>query len=376
MKGKQEKELKIKGIEKYPVYIPFKRVHKISLGRAGGREILLIRIHTDQGITGVGEAIAHPAFSGETLGGLLGAIQYLEASLMGKNSLNINEILMLMDKTLYGNYGAKAAIEMALFDIIGKYLQAPLCDLLGGKLQDRFPLSRSASQSNLEEDLKDVKQYLKDGYKIIKIKVGVLTVEQDIERVKAIREMIGPHISLRADANTSWDVPSALRFIQGVDDYRLTFIEQPISREDVDGLAHLRSKSSTPILADEAAATEHDILKIIEKKAADFISVKVIKSGGIVKSRRIAALAECAGIKCYLGSQIETSVGTSASLHFVLSAHEFRYGGEIYGPIFFVEDVVKKSLKIDRGYIYPPDEPGLGVELDMDKIKKFTCKVF
>jgi L-alanine-DL-glutamate epimerase-like enolase superfamily enzyme len=324
----------------------------------------------------VGEAIAHPAFSGETLGGLLGAIQYLEESLIGKNSLNINETLMLMDKTLYGNYGAKAAIEMALFDIMGKYLQVPLCDLLGGKLQDRFPLSRSASQSNLEEDLKDVKQYLKDGYKIIKIKVGVLSVEQDIERVKAIREMIGPHISLRADANTSWDVPSALRFIQGVDDDRLTFIEQPISREDVDGLAHLRSKSSTPILADEAAATEHDILKIIEKKAADFISVKVIKSGGILKSRRIAALAECAGIKCYLGSQIETSVGTSASLHFVLSANEFRYGGEIYGPIFFVEDVVKKSLKIDQGYIYPPNEPGLGVELDMDKIKKFTCKVF
>ncbi len=153
-----------------------------------------------------------------------------------------------MDKTLYGNYGAKAAIEMALFDIMGKYLQTPLCDLLGGKLQDRFPLSRSASQSNLEEDLKDVKQYLKDGYKIIKIKVGVLSVEQDIERVKAIREMIGPHISLRADANTSWDVPSALRFIQGVEDDRLTFIEQPISREDVDGLAHLRSKSLYPYI--------------------------------------------------------------------------------------------------------------------------------
>ena len=94
-----------------------------------------------------------------------------------------------------------------------------------------------------------------------------------------------------------------------------------------------------------------------------------------MKSRRIASLADCAGIKCYLGSQIETSVGTSASLHFVLSANDFRYGGEIYGPIFFEEDVVKKSLEIDQGYIYPFDEPGLGVELDMDKIKSLTCKV-
>jgi muconate/chloromuconate cycloisomerase len=375
MEKEKGSEIKIKGIDKYPVFIPFKRVHKISLGGSKGREILLIQINTDQGITGVGEAISHPAFSGETLGSLRSAIEYLEESLIGKNSLNINEILMRMDKRLYGNFGAKAAIEMALFDIMGKYLKIPLCDLLGGKLQDRLPLSRSASQSNLEEDLKDVKEYLNDGYKIIKIKVGVLSVEQDIERVKIIRETIGPHISLRADANQSWDVPAALTFIHAAEDYRLTFLEQPISREDLDGLAHLRSKSSTPILADEAAATEHDILKIIEKKAADFISVKVIKSGGILKSKRIATLAECAGIKCYLGSQIETSVGTSASLHFVLSANDFRYGGEIYGPVFFVEDVVKKSLKIDQGYIYPPSEPGLGVELDMDKIKMLTCKV-
>lgn len=376
MKEKQGREIKIKGIEKYPIYVPFKRVHKISLGGAEGREILLIQIHTDQGITGVGEAPAHPAFSGETLGGLRGAIRYLEESLIGRNSLNINENLMLMDKKLYGNYGAKAAIEMALFDIMGKHFQAPLCDLLGGKLQDRFPLSRSASQSNLEEDLKDVNQYLREGYKIFKIKVGILSVKQDIERVKAIRGLIGHELSLRADANQSWDIPSALKFIQGVQEFKLTFIEQPIAREDVEGLAYLKSKATTPILADEAAATEHDVLQIIEKKAADFISIKVIKSGGILKSRRIATLAECAGIKCYLGSQIETSVGTSASLHFVLSANDFRYGGEIYGPIFFVEDVVKKSLKIDQGYIYPPDEPGLGVELDMDKIKEFTCKVF
>ncbi len=372
MKGKQGKEIKIKSIEKYPIYVPFKRVHKISLVESAGRKILLIKIHTDQGIAGIGEALAHPAFSGEILEGLLAAIQYLEEFLIGRNALNINETLILMDKILYGNYGAKAAIEMALFDIMGKYFQTPLYNLLGGKLQDRFPVSRSISQSNLEDDLKDVSQYLEEGYNILKIKVGILSVEQDVERVKAIRAMVGPELSLRTDANQSWDIPTALKFIKEVEECKLTFIEQPIAREDVEGLAYLKSKASTPILADEAVSTEHDLLNIIEKKAADFISLKVLKSGGISKSRRIATLAECAGIKCYLGSQVETSVGTSASLHFVISANDFRYGGEIYGPAFFVEDVVKKSLKIDQGYIYPPNEPGLGVELDMDKIKEFT----
>jgi muconate/chloromuconate cycloisomerase len=375
MKGKQGKEIKIKSIEKYPIYVPFKRVHKISLGGSEGRQILLIRVHTDQGITGIGEALGHPAFSGEVLESLLAAIRYLEVPLIGRNALNINENLVLMDKILYGNYGAKAAIEMALFDIMGKYFQTPLYTILGGKLQDRFAVSRSISQSNLEEDLKDVSHYLAEGYNILKIKVGILSVEEDIERVKAIRAIGGSGLSLRTDANQSWDIPSALKFIKAVEDCNLTFIEQPIARGDVNGLAYLKSKSATPILADEAVSTEHDLLNVIEKKAADFISLKVLKSGGIMKSRRIAALAECAGIKCYLGSQVETSVGTSASLHFVITANDFRYGGEIYGPAFFVEDVVKNPLKFDQGYIYPSDKPGLGVDLDMGQIEKFSCRV-
>ena len=177
MKGKQGKEIKIKSIEKYPIYVPFKRVHKISLGGSEGRQILLIRVHTDQGITGIGEALAHPAFSGEVLESLLAAIRYLEVPLIGRDALNINENLVLMDKILYGNYGAKAAIEMALFDIMGKYFQTPLYTILGGKLQDRFAVSRSISQSNLEEDLKDVRHYLAEGYNILKIKVGILSVE-------------------------------------------------------------------------------------------------------------------------------------------------------------------------------------------------------
>ncbi len=370
-----ERDLKIKSIETFPVYLSFKRVHKISLGGAEGRDILLVQVRTECGITGVGEALAHPAFSGETLGTLAGAIDYLKESLIGTNARNINEALLAMDRKLYGNYGAKAALEMALFDIVGKYLQVPVYDLLGGKVRDRLPLSRSASQSNLTEDLKDVDQYLKEGYPIIKIKVGVLDVGRDIERVKVIRKRIGPEMSLRTDSNQSWDVPAALRFIRDVEEEDLTFIEQPITRTDVDGLAYLRRKSRAPILADEAASTEHDLLNIIEKKAADFISVKVLKSGGILKSRRMATLADCAGVKCYLGSQIETSVGTAACLHFVLSANDFRYGGEIYGPIFFVDDVVKESLRIDQGHIYPPEGSGLGVELDMDKVKALGRKV-
>jgi L-alanine-DL-glutamate epimerase-like enolase superfamily enzyme len=279
-----------------------------------------------------------------------------------------------MDGRLYGNYGAKGGIEMALFDILGKHFETAVYDLLGGLIQDSLPLSRSASQSDLGKDLAEVKEFLDEGYRIITVKVGVLGVQQDIERVRAIRELVGSEVSLRADANQGWDVPTALKFIKEVKGCSLEFIEQPLPKWDLDGLAYLRSKSLTPIMADETATTESDVIEIIRKKAADFISIKVIKSGGIMRSRRIAALAHSVGINCYLGSQCETSVGTSASLHFALSTERFDYGGEIYGPQFFVEDVVTRSVRIERGHIYPSDEPGFGIELDMEKVKEFSIE--
>jgi muconate cycloisomerase/chloromuconate cycloisomerase len=366
--------LRVCEIEALPLFIPFKRPHKISLGQAGGREIVVLEVKTKNGIIGLGEAVSHPAFSGETLESLQGAVQYLAECVIGENALHLNKINALMDERLYGNYGAKAAIEMALFDIVGKYFQVPVYDLLGGKMREKLPLSRSASQSDMKKDLDDVREFMREGYKIIKVKVGLLPVKQDVQRIETIRETAGPGVSLRADANQGWSVPDAHEFIRGVQGSKLDFIEQPIAQWNLDGLAYLRSKSSIPIMADEAAITEHDVLEIIKRGAADLISVKVLKSGGIMRARRIISIAENGGIQCYLGSQIETSVGTSASLHCALSTGSFTYGGEIYGPVFFVEDIAKKPIRIEDGYMYPPDEPGLGVELDQARLKDFAHK--
>jgi len=368
------KNIKVSDIQVFPLFIPFKRPHRISLGLAEGREILVAKVTTTSGIVGVGEAVAHPAFSGETLESLRGAIDYLKECVVGRDPLNINQINNLMDKRLYGNYGAKAAIEMALLDIKGKYFQVPVYDLLGGKMQEKLPLSRSVSQSNIEKDIEEANKFVKEGYRIIKIKVGVLNIKQDIQRVKAVREEVGPEISLRVDANQGWSVPAALKFIEKTKEYNLEFIEQPLPKWNIDGLAYLRNKSVIPIMADEAATTEHEVLEIIRRKAADFISIKVIKCGGIMKARKILSLAESAGIQCYLGSQAETSIGTLASLHLALSTEKFTYGGEIYGPVFFAENIVKEPPRIENGFIYPYDKPGLGVELDEDKVRDLLIK--
>jgi len=365
---------KVRTIDIFTLKIPFLRPHKISLGTAEGRKVLIVRITADNGISGIGEAIAHPAFSGEALETLKGGVRFLEQYVLGQNPLNINQINALMDKAIYGNFGAKCAIETALFDLAGKYLGVPVYDLLGGSIKDKLPLSRSASSSDLEKDISEVKGYLTEGYRIIKVKVGILNVQQDVERVKAIREMVGWDVSLRADANQGWDVPTALKFIKGIEECSLEFLEQPVAKADLDGLAYLRSKAPVPLMADEAATTEQDILKIIGKKAADFVSIKLIKSGGIMRARRMAHLAETAGIRCYLGSQGETSVGTSASLHYALSVPGFDYGAEIYGPKFFLKDIVKSPVNIENGYIYPSQKPGFGVELDMDRVKEFSLK--
>ena len=367
--------LKIGKIEIFPLFIPFRRPHTISLGRTQGKEILAVQVKTHNGIIGAGEAIAHPAFSGETLEGLRGAVHYLKECIIGENPLHLNKINTLMDKRLYANYGAKAAIEMALFDITGKHFQIPLYDLLGGKVREKLPLSRSASQSDIEKDVDEVREFITEGYRIIKVKVGILSIKQDIERIVAIRETVGPEVSLRADANQGWSVPDALTFIREAEESKLDFVEQPIPQWNLDGLAYLRSTSPIPIMADEAVTTEHDVLEIAKRRAADYISIKVIKCGGIMRARRIVSIADSAGIQCYLGSQIETSVGTSAGLHFALATNSFTHGGEIYGPRFFVEDIAKKPMRIEDGCIYPTNEPGLGVELDRDKVKEFEIRV-
>lgn len=376
MNGKFLNNMKISSIEMYPIRLPFLRAHKIALGSADGRDVLVVRIETNNGLIGLGEAIAHPGFTGETLGALKAGVSGLTECILGENPLNMNKIHALMDRKMYANYGAKGAVEMALFDVLGRGFDTPVYNLLGGISVDRFPLSRSASNSDTEKDIAEVREYLDEGYRIIKIKVGVLNVHEDVERVKAIRDAVGTGISLRADANQGWDVPTALKFIRGVKDCGLEFIEQPLPKWDLDGMAHLRSKSLTPILADESAATEHDVMEIIRKKAADFISIKIVKSGGILAARRIAAIANCAGIKCYLGSQVETSIGTTAGLHYALSANCFDYGGEIYGPAFWQKDITKRSMKILGGDIYPSQEPGFGVELDFETIREFAveCK--
>jgi len=372
MGGTFLKTIKVSAIDMFPLHVPFLRPHKIALGSSDGRDILIVRVKTDNGLVGFGEAVSHPAFSGESLGILMAGVRCLTGCVLGENPLHLNKIIASMDQKLYANYGAKGAIETALFDVLGRWFDTPVYGLLGGISEDRFPLSRSASHSDIEKDIAEVQEYLAEGYRIIKVKVGVLPVEEDVERVKAIRDLVGASVSLRADANQGWDVPTALKFVRGVEDCCLEFLEQPVAKWNLDGLAHLRGKSSTPILADESVTSEHELLEIIKKNAADFISIKLLKAGGILAARRIAFIANCAGIKCYLGSQVETSIGTAAGLHYVLSANCFDYGGEIYGPAFFVKDIVKNPVKIEGGYIYLPQGPGFGVELDMEKVQEFS----
>lgn len=364
----------LRDLELFSVYLPFKRAHKIALGTAEGRHLLVARLRTAGGLEGIGEAIAHPAFSGETLESLRGAAAYLADCLLDEDALHTNRILARMEARLYGNAGAKALLEMALLDIQGKHFGVPVHDLLGGCVRERFPISRSVSQSDLEKDVQETQEYVREGYRILKVKVGILEVPQDLERIAAVREAAGPTISLRADANQGWTGPEAQQFLEGVREYGLAFVEQPLPAWDVEGLAGLRRKFSVPIMADESAATEHDLLRIIKAEAADFISIKLLKAGGILGARRVAALARCAGIQCYLGSQAETSIGTAAGLHLALATEGFDHGGEIYGPAFFVEDLVRQPVPIREGYMYPLEAPGLGVELDEDKLRAFAVK--
>lgn len=209
---------------------------------------------------------------------------------------------------------------------------------------------------------------------MIKIKVGT-DPKADVERVRRVREALGGIIQLSVDANGGWTVADSIWAIRRMEPYDLVMAEQPVHRQDVEGMAQVRRSVGVPIMADETVFTEREALEVIRREAADMISVYPGKNGGILRARAIAKMAEAAGVPCHVGSNLEWDVGASAMAHLAVSTQNIvseRYPADILGPLYHVDHVVTSPLRIEDGYAEVPSNPGLGVELDEEKIREGT----
>jgi muconate cycloisomerase len=261
---------------------------------------------------------------------------------------------------------------MALFDLLGKSLDAPLYGLLGGAVRPfdlplRFPVMPVGPQESAEA----AARMAAEGFGVIKLKVGHDPLDFDLERVRQVREAVGPDVLLTVDANGGWSVHEAILAAPRLEEYGVALVEQPVHRLDLDGLARVRSRTRLPVMADESVFTVQDALACLQKGAADVISVYPGKNGGILNTLTIVAMSEAAGLQCAIGSNLEWDIASAAMAHVTVALPNLaveRYACDIIGPLFHVEHAVEPTLVSTPGRVSVPPGPGLGVTLDLDRL--------
>lgn len=371
--------MKITHIETIPVHVPLKSglTTKTSHGEHVVSPYVILRVHTDVGLVGLGEATLAPRWSGETSPGCVAVIEGLIApALIGEDPRDIPLLCRKMDSVIKHNPFTKAAVEMALWDLKGKEAEQPVYELLGGKTRQPLPIKLVIGSFEIPKSLELARQFRDFGVKCLKVKVG-LDAELDYQRVKAVRELAGPEIPIGIDANCGWSLSEAITMLNRLKPFQLLFAEQPISPDDPQEMATLRQETDIPLMADESLFTIADAKQLIRADAAQIFSVYPGKQGGITHLLEIARLAKGAGVVCSVGSNLELGIGTAAMLH-VGTALEVidseTYPGDYIGPLYHEADLLKTPLTLGPDSAIVPEGPGLGVELDEAQLERYRDK--
>jgi L-alanine-DL-glutamate epimerase-like enolase superfamily enzyme len=388
--------MKIIGIEMYPVSIAFKRklnaaFRGVSVVEGEREDNVVIKIYTDEGIVGLGEAGTWGIYyCGESQETDIAVIAYhlFPKVLEGENPFNIDLIHRKMDDAVIGNTVVKSAIDFALYDIMGKKLNVPVHQLLGGCYADKFLATAAVlGTDDAEIVAKQAKESVKDlgpEPRLLKIKVG-LDYLNDIKRIEAIRKATGPNHYLLLDCNGSLKVKQAIYFGQHVADFSPVFLEQPVDYDDLEGLAEVKRNVAIPVGACECALTINDMMRVIRMDAADFFNFKIDRLGGFYKGKQAAAMINAAGKWVLLSGQVSIGIAATARNHFAASTCSlFRPCSSGVSGVFSiypafepeyieVEKVIIGGPKVEKGVAGIPPGPGLGIELNEKALKRYIA---
>lgn len=371
--------MRISKIAVFHIKVPLKKPFGLSrvLGTITHTEPIVVKVFTDEGITGLGEANPLAPFTEESPESIKACLRYyLAPILLGVDPTNIVKVHEKMGESLKLNTLAKGAIDMACYDILGKEKGLPVYQILGGNIRSEIATAKGIGGASPEDNVKETLSNMETGINTFMIKTGGLSLKEDIARVKAIREA-APEVHLIVDANQGWDRRSAIQFGKAVEECDIEFLEQPVPYWDIEGLAMIRKAVDIPISVDETLCTIHDAVRVIKEDAADVFSVKVTKNGGIYKAREILDLAKAFGIKCWMNSMIEEGITQAASLQLGVYAENISEFGHSYVSTLRLEDdITTYSEQIQGGVVRPNGKPGLGIEIREDVLKRYTIDIF
>jgi L-alanine-DL-glutamate epimerase-like enolase superfamily enzyme len=374
--------MRITKIECIPLTLKLRKQVLMSGGALSGATCVLVKIHTDEGITGIADAGGTSEwYSGETQESIMALIRnYYSKALLGEDPFNIEKIMARLEKIAKNNNQSKAVIDYCLHDIMGKKLGVPVYKLLGGKCRDGVPLGYIISTGKPEETVAEAKTLVSEGYRMIKIKMGFHSDEEDVENVRIVKQAVGNKVKVMTDANGGWNYFQALNILKQLEKFSIDGAEQPVPWWDIDGLARLRRKTDVPIFPDESATELKQVMEIIEKEAADGLFVKVAKAGGLLGATRWVSIAKAAGLPVMCGAMVGSGFESAANAHF-LTANEWmgRIEQESIGSLHLYNihetvkanittDPAKKLPRYENGCIYAPEGPGLGLELNEEVI--------
>ena len=352
--------MKIKDIKMGKISTPLLRPYKIGKKTLNFSDEIVIKIITDTGEIGYGSATPTPLITGETESSITGAINYIKHDILGLDIDNLEEIMKVIHNSIYANNSAKAAIDMAIYDLLCKKYGIPLYKFLGG-YKTTLTTDITIANGSVEEMVSNSLQAIMENYTYLKVKVGN-DIDHDIERVKAVRKAVRKGIKIRVDANQGWRPKEAVSIIRKFEDMGLDieFVEQPVNAWDIDGLKYVTDNVETKILADESVFGPSDAFKIIEKRAADLISIKLMKCGGINNAIKIYNMAENMGIRCMMGCMLESRIGITAAASFAASRSNM-IKADLDTMLCFEKDSVIGGASVIGNKITVNDSPGLGI---------------
>ena len=357
--------MKIKSIEPIPVSLPMLKPVIMAGEEVQRADNVLVRVATDDGLVGWGEAASAPVMTGETLQSIAAAVRFLEPALRGREAADIADALATMHGRMYGNNGAKAAIEIALYDLAGRAAGKPVHALLGTKQRGRMPLLAVVGGGDFDGDLRDAEKKKAAGFTAYKIKVGIDTPERDAERTRAICKLLGPDMLISADANQGFTTEEAIDYVRAVKGSGLGFFEQPVMAEDLDGMAAVAAATGDiAIGADEGIHSLDDIRRHHERKAARGASLKAIKLGGIGGVVEAAKLCDRLGMRVNISCKTgESSIACAAALHAAIVIPNLAWALTLTHTALGA-DITEQPLPTGKGHVDALERPGLGIEVD------------
>lgn len=372
--------MKITKVEVFPIGMPYAKPYEQATGVTKMARRVVIKLYTDEGVIGIGEASTLlPNRTGESAQVIAVVISNLFAPLLiGEDPLAIQRVMQKLRKASMDKYGflySKTAIDMALHDIAGKVYGVPVAALLGGIVRTSIGVSRSVPLATPAEVAKAAEKLVKAGYKMITVKAG-LDPAMDLERVKAVRHAVGEAFPIEVDANQGYRADVAVRWLSKMEEYDIENVEQPCPWWDVAGMAEVARSLRCTITADESVLCPAEAMNFVRYQAADAFTIKVAKCGGFLQAKRIAAIADAAGLSCNMGSEHPAGVGTAAMAHFWASTPEITDSVGYGSPLErFTDDIVKDPIEFRNGVVHFPGGIGLGVELDDKKLKNHAIKI-